>query len=462
MATPSGARHYRSRPASYRRAGTTRWEMPARPEQLAHPVPQALAVLLAMAMPSSWSTQTFAPSLMRCGNTSEPQRWTIGDPSGRIGLLLPGNSSGSMAPTVSWWLALEPSGAAPPCPGCRRVVLSSNHTVALRFEYLPAGHGSLGAEAKACVRQFASGPCDLTGLCLNDGWSYPGTGPEKSELFLGGCDDADGVETWVQNQSSRGRAGGSTLVSMSSPSDVRECLTATDGSSNDASPSAAYPMPRVVSCAANASAPERYAAQQLVRHLQSSIGNTGAPVKMINATARAAANVPQLAVGYTAARLLGVSAASFSGLGREGYLLLTNAAGTSVALSGGLGAPRGTLYAVNEFLEALGVQFLAADVTVPLLKFPSSLPRKLRPRYVPILEYRQTFGFEFLTSADFAVHLRTNKAHFNEPTPELDSRHGGVYPVFANPPGAAHTSYSLLPGGADRGLEGPPPALWAS
>lgn len=215
-------------------------------------------------------------------------------------------------------------------------------------------------------------------------------------------------------------------------------------------------IPRTVACAANASVPERYAAEQLVHYLRS----IEAQVSLVNATSQLA-TTPQLAVGYGAARLVGVHAASMTGLGREGYVLQPMRSGTSLALSGGPGAPRGTLYAVNEFLEALGVQFLAANVTV----LPSALPTRmptLRPRYIPQLEYRQTYGYQMIDAPDFNVHLRLNKGHFNDPTPELDEAHGGVYPVYATPPGDAHTSYALLPGGADRGLHGPPPQLWAS
>jgi hypothetical protein len=141
--------------------------------------------------------------------------------------------------------------------------------------------------------------------------------------------------------------------------------------------------------------------------------------------------------------------------------LQPSASGASLALSGGPGAPRGTLYAVNEFLEALGVQFLAANVTVLPAVLPKSMP-SLRPRYVPQLEYRQTYSYQMIAAPDFNVHLRLNKGHFNDPAPELDAAHGGVYPVYAAPPGDAHTSYALLPGGVGRGLQGPPPQLWAS
>lgn len=216
------------------------------------------------------------------------------------------------------------------------------------------------------------------------------------------------------------------------------------------------PIPRQVFCAVNASAPERHAAQQLVHYLRLILGDDGAVPPVRNATA--VSSVPQLAVGYGAARLLGVPAARMAGLGREGYVLQPTAARSSLALSGGRGAPRGTLYAVVEFLEAVGVQFLAADVTVLPKQLPSALPL-LRPRYVPKLEYRQTFGFQMLAAPEFNVHLRLNKAHYNNPKPALDAMHGGVYPVFASPPGDSHTSYSLLDG-INHGLGGPPLELF--
>ena len=221
-----------------------------------------------------------------------------------------------------------------------------------------------------------------------------------------------------------------------------------------------HPIPRAITCAANASAPERAAANELVRALRSIIGPGAAVPPVTNATL-ATAKTPQLAVGYGAARLLGVPAASLAGLGREGYILQSAAAGASLALSGGQGAPRGTLYAVNEFLEGIGVQFLTADATLLPAQLPPALPA-LRQSYTPTFEYRQTFGFQFLTSQDFNVHLRTNRAHFNNPVPMLDAKHGGSYPIFAAPPGSAHTSYSLLPGGAHLGIGGPPPDLFKS
>ena len=176
-----------------------------------------------------------------------------------------------------------------------------------------------------------------------------------------------------------------------------------------------------------------HAATSLAEYLGAIIlirSGEGGAVVVINATAATAAT-PQIAVGYDAARLLGCSPDALAGLGREGYIMAAAlpAGPGSLALSGGRGALRGTLYAVTEFLETIGVEFLAADATVLPKELPQSLP-PLRARFVPKLEYRQVYGYQFLTSQEFNVHLRTNKAHFNIPAPTLDEAHGGVYPIY--------------------------------
>ena len=115
---------------------------------------------------------------------------------------------------------------------CMNIGLSQNQTAAARFEYVPVGHGQLGPKAKICMRTFGGGTCVLTGLCLNDGWSYPGGGRPERALFLGGCDSMEGVDTWVEMAvAGTDGGGGARLISMSSPCsdprcETRQCLTA--------------------------------------------------------------------------------------------------------------------------------------------------------------------------------------------------------------------------------------------
>ena len=79
---------------------------------------------------------SWVPGLQPCGNASghQQQHWTIGDPDGRIGLLLLGaNHTTGAAARPSWWLAPDPA-ARSPCPDCLGVQLSRNQSAALRFE----------------------------------------------------------------------------------------------------------------------------------------------------------------------------------------------------------------------------------------------------------------------------------------------------------------------------------------
>ena len=133
-------------------------------------------------------------------------------------------------------------------------------------------------------------------------------------------------------------------------------------------------------------------------------------------------------------------------------------------LTGGLAAPRGTLYAVNAFLEQLGVQFLAQDVTALPARLPSALP-PLDVRYIPQLEYRQIYEYGLnqntTRSLDLNLHSRLNKAEVQRRSYLGPSRGGSV--EYANPPGFVHTSYSLLSASAgEGGGRVPPQALFNS
>jgi hypothetical protein len=208
----------------------------------------------------------------------------------------------------------------------------------------------------------------------------------------------------------------------------------------------------------NASASERYAAQTLVRYLNNI---SKSHFELQNATAATAAQ-PQLAVGFGAACALGVPATVMAGLGEEGFVVSSVHKGLTSAqavLTGGEGAPRGTIYAVDACLEALGAKFLAWDVTV----LPSSLPPNLPGwdmRELPAMQMRQAYNWETQVAADFDTHARLNKAvpHSDSWLPEiLDQAHGSsVY--YATPPGFTATIMSALSNGTVGGS--PPPDLW--
>ena len=84
----------------------------------------------------------------------------------------------------------------------------------------------------------------------------------------------------------------------------------------------------------------------------------------------------------------------------------------SVVLSGAQSAPRGTLYAVNSFLEAVGVEFLAQDTTI----LPLSLPQVLPPfstTFVPALEYRDQFDYTMRVCTN--SHILTSQTSTEAP-----------------------------------------------
>ena len=152
--------------------------------------------------------------------------------------------------------------------------------------------------------------------------------------------------------------------------------------------SSRHPFPTLITVAADASAPEQRAAEELAGYLNNMSASSPFRVQPATAARRA---TPQIAVGYDASILLGVTPKTLAGLGHEGVLASTNLSegvpAGSVAVSGGKGAPRGALYAMVEFLELLGVQFLdrlPGGTKLPAA-LPAALPARLSPRTSPAL-----------------------------------------------------------------------------
>ena len=150
-----------------------------------------------------------AVGLRPCVNAARGQRWATGGEDGTIGLA-----------GADLWLAvasdttvIDPADASP------RVVLSRNRSAALSFEFLPAGRGQRGPEV--WIKTTGKPKGQPAGLCLNDDASAPRSKlpPKlpKGGIFLGGCGDMDGAETWVN-------AGVNASLSSSSADNL--CLTA--------------------------------------------------------------------------------------------------------------------------------------------------------------------------------------------------------------------------------------------
>lgn len=125
------------------------------------------------------------------------------------------------------------------------------------------------------------------------------------------------------------------------------------------------------------------------------------------------------------------------GRGPDGIIIKT--VGDTLILTGA--RPRGTLYAVNTFLEdVVGVRWwTSTEKFIP--KRPSLDVPDLDVKYVPPLRYREAYYVDVMGSDDSALHasrLKLNGQHQNIP-PEL----GGHYTLI----GWCHTFYRLVPPG---------------
>eukprot|EP01052_Picozoa_sp_SAG31_P054437 SAG31_NODE_14494_length_803_cov_1.416193_1_plen_216_part_10 len=152
-----------------------------------------------------------------------------------------------------------------------------------------------------------------------------------------------------------------------------------------------WQLPQLVTVGPSANPAQRRAAHDVARFLENIAAGTATWTIENASTLRA--STPQIAVGLHAAALLGASgrAANFDGLGTEGFVALTWQ--SNIILSGGRESLRGELYAVNYFLEQIGVRFLAPDVTVLPKQLPST-PVQLYERHIPSFEFRQQFTFQ--------------------------------------------------------------------
>src|SRR5437899_572717 len=131
-----------------------------------------------------------------------------------------------------------------------------------------------------------------------------------------------------------------------------------------------------------ATAPERYAAEELAHFLREVSGATFPIEEIADADAAPATSIR---VGLGAAMGL-ITSDEIARLGAEGYLLRTRS--PTLAIAGG--RPRGTLYGVYSFLEdVLGCRWFTPEVSrIP--KDPSPRVQAASMRFVPPLEYRAT------------------------------------------------------------------------
>ena len=176
--------------------------------------------------------------------------------------------------------------------------------------------------------------------------------------------------------------------------------------------------------AADATDAEKHAATELAEFLKEVTGGE------FVVSDKANAGQSRLLVGAGAAKLADPGFTTDS-LGEEGLVVRT--VGNDLILAGG--RPRGTLYAVYTFLEdEVGCRWWTSKVsTIP--KKPTLKVGPLNVRFVPRLEYRESFWFDAL-DGDWAVR---NQCNGN--SDRLDAQRGGKHTYE----GFVHTFYGLIP-----------------
>ena len=176
-----------------------------------------------------------------------------------------------------------------------------------------------------------------------------------------------------------------------------------------------------------AAAPEQTAARDLQECLQQVTGATFA----IRTTGEVAENAPQIVVGPSARLRALVPDVDWEALGHDGIVIRT--VGNKLLLAGG--QHRGTLYAVNTFLEdPVGCRWWTST-EADLPQRPTLEVGELNTVYTPALQYRESF-FRDAFEGVFATRLKCN-GHFEQ----IPAERGGHYELI----GWCHTFYPLLP-----------------
>lgn len=148
---------------------------------------------------------------------------------------------------------------------------------------------------------------------------------------------------------------------------------------------------------------ERYAAEELQRHLEK-IGGA----KLAITTDDMPATQHEIILGDNAHLRKLDAAIDFKSLGTDGFVLRSR--GNRVVIAGG--KPRGTLYGVYALLEEkLGVRWLTPDCEIVPRRDLIEIPA-MNETQIPPLEYREVYWTEILRDGVFAARHRLNGANY--------------------------------------------------
>ena len=184
----------------------------------------------------------------------------------------------------------------------------------------------------------------------------------------------------------------------------------------------------VIALAKDAIPAEKTAAEQLQKYFQQI---TGAQIPIESETA-VNANAPQILVGAGERVKVLLPQQDWKSLGSDGIVIKT--VGKNLILAGG--RPRGTLYAVFQFLEdSAGCRWWTpTENTIPHKSTFTVAEQNVV--YMPPFSYREHFTTSVRVDPEFATIMREN-GHHQKQTPEW----GGHYTML----GFVHTFSQLLP-----------------
>lgn len=184
----------------------------------------------------------------------------------------------------------------------------------------------------------------------------------------------------------------------------------------------------VIALANDAIPSEQTAASQLQHYFQQI---TGASIA-IKPESQVSAGAPQILVGAGERARSLLPSQNWQSLGSDGIVIKT--VGTDLILAGG--RPRGTLYAVFQFLEDVaGCRWWTpTESTIPALK-TFTVPAQ-NVVYIPPFAYREHYTLEVNRNPIFATIMRENGSNESQ-----TSEWGGHYSML----GSVHTFSKLLP-----------------
>ena len=200
----------------------------------------------------------------------------------------------------------------------------------------------------------------------------------------------------------------------------------------------------------HATTTDMYAANEIAS-LCASAGGSLKPLQVFNGPTMPTSQ-PMIVVGSGALTTAYPSLASFiANLGLEGFFVSQVVGGktNNYVISGSPSTERGTLYGTYHFLrEAVGFRWWSPYVnSTPNLAPPAVFNPTINATEVPVIEYRDVYYWQFETgdgieaATRFSLIQRNNALQFDSEGMILPG--GGVR--YADPPGAAHTAFLLIP-----------------